>query len=284
VPVPPNHDKEAASGEGVAKLNPFPEEGELVVGTVREVQNFGAFVTLEEYPGKEGFVHIREVAPGWVKRIRDFVREQARVVCKVQGVDAKKGHIDLSLKAVNDHQRRETIQAWKNEQKADNYLKMMAERQKTTAEALIADYGAKLIDAFGSMYAAFQQAAEYGKEAFDQEGLKGPWVEPFIAFAKENIQASFVEITGFVDVSSPAPDGVKHVAKALKAAEKSEFEDVTIEVAYMGAPHYRVTVKAPDFKIAEDQLKGAADRAIAIITKSGGAGSFKRELEQKKAA
>lgn len=267
----------------MAKLNPFPEDGELVVGTVREVQNFGAFVTLEEYPGKEGFVHIREVAPGWVKRIRDYVREQARVVCKVMGVDAKKGHIDLSLKAVNDHQRRETIQAWKNEQKADNYLKMMAERQKTTADALLAQFGGKLIETFGSLYAAFEQAAEYGQEAFDQENLKGPWVQPFIDFAKENIQASFVEITGFVDVQSSAADGVKHVSKALKAAEKSEFEDVTIEVTYMGAPHYRVTVKAPDFKIAEDQLKGAADRAIALIQKAGGTGSFQRELETKKA-
>src|SRR5688572_32691078 len=83
--------------QGVAKLNPFPEEGELVVGTVREVQNFGAFVTLEEYTGKEGFCHIREVAPGWVKRIRDYVREQQRVVCKVLGVDEKKGHVDLSI-------------------------------------------------------------------------------------------------------------------------------------------------------------------------------------------
>lgn len=268
----------------MAKLNPFPEEGELVVGTVREVQNFGAFVTLEEYPGKEGFVHIREVAPGWVKRIRDYVREQARVVCKVLGVDAKKGHIDLSLKAVNDHQRRETIQAWKNEQKADNYLKMMAEAQKVTAADLMAQFGGKLVETFGSLYSAFEQAAEYGQEAFDQEGLKGPWVDAFIAFAKDNIQASFVEITGFVDVASPAPDGVKHVAKALKAAEKSEFEDVTIEVTYMGAPHYRVTVKAPDFKIAEDHLKQAADRAIAVIHKAGGSGTFHRELETKKAA
>lgn len=266
----------------MAKLNPFPEEGELVVGTVREVQNFGAFVTLEEYPGKEGFVHIREVAPGWVKRIRDYVREQARVVCKVLGVDAKKGHIDLSLKAVNDHQRRETIQAWKNEQKADNYLKMMAEAQKTTVEALIATYGRQLIETFGSIYAAFKEASEYGEDAFKQENIAGPWVAGFVAFAKQNIQASFVDITGFVDIQSPAADGVKHVTKALKAAEKSEFEDVTIEVTYMGAPHYRVTVKAPDFKIAEDQLQGAADRAIAVIQKSGGSGAFHRELEAKK--
>lgn len=262
----------------MAKLNPFPEEGELVVGTVREVQNFGAFVTLEEYPGKEGFVHIREVAPGWVKRIRDYVREKQRVVCKVQGVDTKKGHVDLSIKATNEHQKRETIQAWKNEQKADNFLKILAEREKTTPEKLLEQYGRMLIEKFGTLFQAFQEAAAYGEEVFTQEGVKGAWIPGFVAFAKENIQAQFVDITGFVDIQSPAPDGVKHVAKALKQAEKSEFDDVEIEVTYMGAPHYRVTVKAPDFKIAEEQLKNAADRAIAAIQKSGGSGAFHREL------
>ena len=116
---------------------------------------------------------------------------------------------------------------------------------------------------------------------FKEEGIKGAWVPAFVAFAKENIQAQFVEIAGFVDIQSAAPDGVKHVAKALKAAEVSPFEDVSIEVAYMGAPHYRVTVKAPDFKIAEDQLKQAADRAVAAIQKAGGKGVFNREAAEK---
>ena len=268
----------------MVKLNPFPEEGELVVGTVREVQNFGAFVTLEEYPGKEGFVHIREVAPGWVKRIRDYVREKQRVVCKVMGVDAKKGHVDLSIKATNDHQKRETIQAWKNEQKADKFLQILAEREGTTVDKIMQAYGRRLVEVFGTVYQAFQEAAEYGEDAFNQEGLDGDWVKGFVGFAKENIQASFVDIAGYVDIQSPSADGVKHVAKALKEAEKSPFDDVEIEATYMGAPHYRVTVRAPDFKIAEDNLKQAADRAIAAIQKAGGSGTFHRELEKPKAA
>lgn len=266
----------------MAKLNPFPEEGELVVGTVREVQNFGAFVTLEEYAGKEGFCHIREVAPGWVKRIRDYVREKQRVVCKVQGVDSKKGHVDLSIKAVNDHQRRETIQAWKNEQKADKFIELMAAAQGSTVEKLMATFGRTLIEKFGTLWQAFQEAAELGEAVFQEEGIKGPWIPAFVAFANENIQAQFVDIAGYVDIQSPAPDGVKHVQKALKAAEKGEFEDVEVEVTYMGAPHYRVTVKAPDFKIAETELQKAAERAVAAIQKTGGTGAFHRELEAKK--
>src|SRR5438445_996635 len=88
----------------------WPDEGELVVCSVSNVKNFGAFVTLDEYESKEGFIHIAEVSSGWIKYIRDYVRKGQKVVCKVLKVDKDKGHIDLSLKAVNEHQRREKIQ------------------------------------------------------------------------------------------------------------------------------------------------------------------------------
>ena len=97
----------------------YPEEGEFVVGTVKNVQNFGAFISLDEYPGKEGFIHIAEIATGWVKRIRNHIKEKQKVVCKVMHVDAAKGHVDLSLKRVNEHQKRDKIQEWKNSQKAN---------------------------------------------------------------------------------------------------------------------------------------------------------------------
>jgi len=103
----------------MARVNEFPDEGELVVCTVQSVKNFGAFVTLDEYGGKEGFIHVRDVATGWVKYIRDYIREGQKVVCKVLQVDPSRGHIDLSLKDVNEHQRREKIREWKNEAKAE---------------------------------------------------------------------------------------------------------------------------------------------------------------------
>lgn len=271
---------ETRLGRAMAKLSEFPEEGELVVGTVKTVQNFGAFVSLEEYPGKEGFCHIREVASGWVKRIRDHVREQQRVVCKVLSIDAKKGHVDLSLKAVNDHQRREAIQVWKNEQKADKLVEMFAERRNTTSEAIIKEVGAPLLQVWESLYDAFQEIAEVGENVLKDEGIDAEWADDLVAFCKENIQATFVEINGFVEVASLDADGVQKVSVALKEAEKSEFDDVKIITAYKGAPLYRVTVQAPDYKIAEDQLKRAADRAIESIKASGGRGAFHRELEE----
>jgi translation initiation factor 2 subunit 1 len=265
----------------MVKKTKFPEEGELVVGTVKEVKGFGAFVTLDEYPGKEGFIHIAEVAAGWVKYVRDHVRENQKVVCKVVSVDTGRGHVDLSLKRVNEHQRRETIAAWKNEQKAEKLLEILGQRLSKTPEALLEEFGYKLVETFGGLYAAFEAAA-INEEEIEEAGFKGAWVKPLVDLAKENIQIPFVTIKGFVDLQSYSPDGIEDVKKALEKAGESEYEDVEIEIQYVGAPRYRLKVKAPDYKVAEEEMKNAADRAIKVIEKRGGNGSFIRGDETPK--
>lgn len=262
----------------MVKSNPFPEEGELVVGTVKEVKGFGAFVNLDEYPGKEGFIHIAEVAAGWVKYVRDHVRENQKIVAKVLSVDTNRGHVDLSLKRVNEHQRRETISAWKNEQKAEKLLEILGERISKKPEDLLKEFGIKLVDTYGSLYAAFEVAA-VEEETLESDGFTGEWVAPFVALAQENIQVPFVYVKGFVDLQSFNPDGVKDLKEALNAAAESEYEDVDIQVQYTGAPRYRIKVKAPDYKVAEEELRGAAERAVKIIVKKGGTGIFVRGEE-----
>src|SRR3990170_2842269 len=137
----------------------WPEEGELVVCSVQNVKNFGAFVSLDEHEGKEGFIHVRDVATGWVKYIRDHVREGQKVVCKVLGVDAERGHIDLSLKQVNEHQKREKVQEWKNEKKAEKLLEIVGTKVGKTLDQAFSEAGEKLVGEFGSLYGAFEEVA-----------------------------------------------------------------------------------------------------------------------------
>ena len=40
--------------------------------------------------GKEAFIHISEVSSGWVKNIRDYVRENQKIVARVLRVNPKK--------------------------------------------------------------------------------------------------------------------------------------------------------------------------------------------------
>ena len=254
-------------------LPEYPEEGDLVVGTVKNVRNFGAFIELEEYPGKEGFIHVAEIATGWVKRMSDYVRDGQRVVCKVLNVDRTKGHVDLSLKKVNAHQKREKIQDWKNEQKAQKLVEILAERCKISQEDFMKKHGAQIIEEYGSLYVAFEEAARPDGGLDDK--FTGAWVDKFCQVAEENVAAPTASVDGYLEIQCHGPDGVDSIKEALLAAEKIGDDNVVVQ--YLGAPKYRIIATEQEYKAAEELLRTAANAAIASIEKAGGTGKFDRE-------
>ncbi|MGM0371234.1 MAG: translation initiation factor IF-2 subunit alpha [Halobacteriota archaeon] len=259
------------------KYEGWPDPGELVVGKVDEIEDFGVFVDLEEYDGKRGLAHISEVASGWIKNISDHVKEGQTVVAKVLDVDTDTQQIDLSIKDVNDHQRSETIQRWKNEQKADKWLTLaFGEEMDDERFREVAD---ELLDEFGSLYDGFEQAAIHGQPALEDVDLPEDDITAIVETARENVSVPYVTVTGYVDIESPNPSGVDDVQAALKAAEgNGEIpEEVDMEVTYVGAPEYRIRIQAPTYKTAESELERAAERAIAAIEDAGGVGEFHRE-------
>jgi translation initiation factor 2 subunit 1 len=258
------------------RVSEFPEEGELVVCTVQNVKNFGAFVTLDEYGNKEGFVHVRDVATGWVKYIRDYIREGQKVVCKVLGVDTSKGHIDLSLKSVNEHQRREKIQQWKNETKAQKLLEIVADRLGTTVDQCYDRFGDELVDKFGTLYSAFEHCVA-NENALEENDLSGDWNKVFYEVARENVTPPFVQISGILELKCPASDGVNRIKKAInKGMVKAENK---VKVQYVGAPRYRVVISAPDYKVAEEEMRQITEVIIEEIVGCGGEGTFHRDAK-----
>lgn len=258
----------------MASRGEFPEEGDLVVGTVTSIRNFGAFVTLDEYANREAFIHLSEVATGWVKYIRDHIREGQKIVARVLRIETTKGQIDLSLKRINDHQRREKVQSWKNEQRALKLLGLVASALKTDLEAVQADFADALIEKHGSLFEAFE-AASTDTKRFQKEHGKAPWVAAFLKIAQENLVPPHVEITGTLEVSDSSPDGLEHVKAALLAAVKTDPEAVVVQ--YVGAPRYRVTVTGVQYKQVEEILRHATESAVASIKAAGGQGSFARQ-------
>ena len=250
----------------------YPEVGELVIATVKNIKPYGAFVTLDEYGGKEGFIHIGEVATGWIKYISDYIREGQKVVCKVMRVDPERGHVDLSLKRVNEHQKREKIQQWKNEKKAEKLFEIVAQRLGKKVEECYEEFGNQLIEHYGSLYNSFEEAA-INDDALEDEGFQGDWIKIFIQVAQENITPPFVKISGFVELTTSHPQGIEHIKKVLS---KAEGENIVI--TYVGAPKYRIQVKAEDYKNAEEILSKVAGKIIKEIKKLGGEGEFHRRL------
>ncbi|MEB3237909.1 MAG: polyribonucleotide nucleotidyltransferase [Candidatus Sericytochromatia bacterium] len=73
------------------------EVGRLYTGKVTRILNFGAFV--EILPGKEGLVHISQLAPERVAKVEDVVNIGDIISVKCTEIDSQ-GRINLSRKAV----------------------------------------------------------------------------------------------------------------------------------------------------------------------------------------
>jgi len=73
------------------------EVGEMYLGTVKRIEKFGAFV--EIFKGKDGLVHISQLAEERVNKVEDVVYIGDQIMVKVKEVD-NQGRVNLSRKAV----------------------------------------------------------------------------------------------------------------------------------------------------------------------------------------
>jgi translation initiation factor 2 subunit 1 len=259
------------------KATSTPSEGELVVVSVTTVKQNGAYVSLDEFEGLEGFIFIGEIASGWVKNIRAFVREGQRLICKVMRTRKDGTSLELSLKSVSEERRRDRLQEWKNEQRAHQLLNVLGEKVGWDADA-IASSGEDLSEAFGGLYSAFEEAAT-SEGSLQDAGFEGDWLEPFIEIAVENIIPPFVEIRGTLTLSINATNGVEVIREALMAAEShsSPEEEIEITCHYNGAPEYRIELKAPDFKTAESLWEKVTSASLDHVVSAGGEAEAYRE-------
>ena len=84
--------------------------GQLYLGKVKRIEKFGAFV--EVFHGKDGLVHISELAEERVGKVEDVVKIGDEMLVKVMEVD-KQGRVNLSRKAVLKEQRQHEESAQK---------------------------------------------------------------------------------------------------------------------------------------------------------------------------
>ncbi len=93
----PNEEAAQKAIKIIEDLTREVEQGEIYTGKVTRLFNFGAMV--EILPGKEGLVHISELANYHVPKVEDVVKVGDEVMVKVIGID-NSGRINLSRKAI----------------------------------------------------------------------------------------------------------------------------------------------------------------------------------------
>jgi translation initiation factor 2 subunit 1 len=254
----------------------WPEPGDLVIASIESVMDYGAYANLDEY-NKRGFLHISEISSARIRNIRDFVRENQKMVLKVLRIDVEKGHIDLSLRRVTKRERIEKIKSWKKDRKGDALLHAVAEKVGLPIHEVYQTAGILLEEKYG-LYEGFEIVVKEGREVLTKLGIPEDLAKVIAQVAEERIKIKMVKVRGVLEVRCMKPNGVKCIKDAFTVAKQSqEVKDAKIEFCVIAAPKYSVEVSADNWKHAEEVLEKVSESVIANITEAGGHGSFKRE-------
>lgn len=226
------------------KKKGLPAESEVVLCTVTKLNYHSVFVSLNDYPGKTAMLHISEVSPGRIRNIRDYVKEDKVIVCKVLKIDEKKNHIDVSLRRVSENQRRSKVDLMKQEQKSEKIVEFVAKETKQDPQKL-----------YDKIYKIISKNNEYLHEAFNAViinefdlstlGLTEKVTSLLEETIRQRIKPPKVEIKAKLHIECYLSEGINLIRDLLNSFVELDSEKV--EVKYLGGGSYSINMVAETY-------------------------------------
>jgi translation initiation factor 2 alpha subunit (eIF-2alpha) len=223
------------------------EEGDLVLGTVKEVTNTIVFIDLPE--GRKGTIISSEVASGRIKQMRTHVVPNKKIVCKVLRVSGDR--IDLSLRRVTSKERKEVMQEFKQTQAIKVAFKQILEdKAEETEEKILADFGS---------------LADFIEKAKEDKKLIGSYIPKNNQEAIRKItekKQKRAELKQKILIKCLESDGVKEIKEIF------DLENKNVQVTYISAGNFRLKLSAEDFKKGKKEMAEVIEKIEEKAKKS----------------
>lgn len=225
-----------------------PDVGDFVVVTITDVDKNSAYADLDEYGDVDGLIHISEVSRSWVQDVSKEISEGEKTVAQVVDTEDS-GTIDLSLKRVNEGQKKTAMQRWNKEQKAEKFVEELADELGRDKEALYEEVVFPMQREIGSAFEGFEIAVgeeEELRELFDEEK-----VDAIQKVAKNNINLKQEKLEGEIELTFGDGDGVERIKQVFGQVGDG------IEVKYVSAPEYSITAWGRNQELAKKRMDEA---------------------------
>ncbi len=223
----------------------YPELDEIVLAVVRKIMPYGAFCFLPEC-NREAFLHVSHVSSGWVKNIHEYLSEGQQLVVKIQNVDKEKNQIDLSLKRVTEDERIKKLEFVKRGKKGDKLLEYAIKNSKL--KITVPELKEKIEAIYEDVLSCFEEASEKGLDALEELDVPKKIKEEIVTFSKDRIKKKKAIIETIISLTCPTPNGINSIKKILDISKEN------ISIHYIGAPRYRFTLSADDYKKGDKEL------------------------------
>lgn len=245
----------------------MPGRNELVVCKIVKIFPNSAFAELIEYK-RRGMIHVSEVALKWVKDIREFVKENQYVVCRVMRIDGD--DISLSIKRVRKEDSDRKLNEFKRERKAEKMLEMLAKEKGKSLDDAYREIGFELEEEFGSLNKSFEFAIK-NPDLLKSKIGNNAWLDSIIEMAKKSYSEKVYTVKAKLNIVCYGPNGIEVIKKALKKAR-----DSGVDVKYVSPPEYMISSSGKNIKDVRSKVTSAAEGISGEI--SSGKGTCEFEL------
>jgi translation initiation factor 2 alpha subunit (eIF-2alpha) len=208
-------------------------EGEILLCTVEKVSNTVTQVRLPD--GREGTIISSEIAPGRIKHMRQYVVPNKKIVCKV--LNSKGNNLQLSLRRVNNKEKKDVMQKWKAEQA----IKVAFKRILGDKESAVKQ---KILENFKNLN-EFMIDAKKDKKIIIKF-IPKPKQEAIAKIAEKKKKNQ--EMKQILKVKCLEDNGVKKIKELFK------FDDEKIKITYLSAGQFKLTLSVEDFKQGKKQM------------------------------
>jgi len=238
----------------------LPKYGELVVCRIIRISPHSALVHVLEYDMR-GMIHVSEIASRWVRDIREFVRENQYVVCRV--LEARPDGILLSLKRVHREDTTRKLNEFKRERRSEKLLEMVGKSLGRTLEETKKEIGDYLIEEFGSYTKLFEIAMK-APDLLARKGLSEKWAKAIIEVAQKNYSEKTFQVKGLLKLMTNDPNGIEIIKKILLDAKQQG-----IEIKYVSAPKYVLVGEGKNYKEVESRIRTIGEDIVKEFSKHG---------------
>lgn len=247
-------------------MSKVPELGEIVIGRITSVKDYGAYVAVEEYPEYEGFVHVSEISLKWVRNIRDILKEGQRNVFKIIRVNPETLQVDLSIKKVSQREKVEKLLEVKKRSKVARVMELLEkEAGKDAVQIIYATESNPL-----KLYDIFERIAGGVEVSEVLTGLTSQVAEVLQRLVAQEIKRREFEVKADIVLRCEDARGVEAIREAALAAEAAAGAGEVVEVKTKGSPTYMLAVKASTRERASELYETALNKLSEVMRKYRG--------------
>ena len=243
-----------------------PDEGDFVVVTISDVDTNSAYADLEEYEDASGLIHISEASRSWVEDLTKEINEGEKTVAQV--IDVEDDTTTLSLKRVNENNKKEAMSRWNKEQKAESFVKELQDSLDMDEDEIFDEVVFPMQREVGSAFHGFEIST--AKREKLEEFLDDDVVDEIQEVAKENIDLKQEKFEGEIELEFSSKNGIDKI--------KQCFEDVGegVEAKYVSAPEYSITSWGRTQELAKKRMDKAVNQIKEKAEELNGRFEFSR--------